>query len=149
MAKEVILLEDVPGLGDTGEVVRVADGYARNFLLPRNLAAPVTEVTRRMIDKKRQEAEARRAAAREKAAELAKLIESTPLTIRVKVGDGDKLYGSVTAADLIDHAKTAGLTLDKRQVLLTDPIRELGSHKVAIKLAGDVKATLVANLVKD
>lgn len=149
MAKEVILLEDVPGLGDQGEVVKVSDGYARNFLLPRKLATLVTESTLKMIERKRKEFEARKAAARAEAEKLAALVAATPLTIRVKVGDEGQMFGSVTALDLVDAAKLAGVVLDKKQVLLDEALRTLGDHKVPVKLPGDVPAALQVTLVRE
>ena len=149
MSKEVVLMEDVPGLGDQGEVVRVSDGYARNFLLPRKLAAPVTDSTLKMIERKRKEFEARKAAQREESDKLAQLLAATPLTIRVKVGSEGRLFGSVTALDLIDAAKLAGIVLDKKQLQLDEPLRALGDHKVPVKLAADVQASLKVSLVEE
>ena len=149
MSKEVVLMEDVPGLGDQGEVVRVSDGYARNFLLPRNLAAPVTPSTLKMIERKRAEYEARKAAARAESDKLSQLLAATPLTIRVKVGSEGRLYGSVTSQDLVDQAKLAGIVLDKKQLQLDEPLRALGDFKVPVKLTGDVTAQLKVSLVQE
>lgn len=149
MSKEVILMEDVPGLGDQGEVVRVSDGYARNFLLPRKLAAPVTDSALKLIERKRAEYEARKAAARAESDKQAALLAATPLTIRVKVGSEGRLFGSVTALDLVDQAKLAGIVLDKKQLQLEEPLRTLGDHKVPVKLAGDVTAQLKVTLVEE
>lgn len=149
MAKEVILMEDVPGLGQVGDIVRVADGHARNLLLPRGLAANVTESTRRQIEKRRVVAEAKRAAAREAASVVAQSINNADCTITVKTGAEDKMFGSVTVADIISEMKKQGLTLEKTQVELEHPIRELGEHKVTVKLHADVKATLKVKVVKN
>lgn len=149
MSKEVVLMEDVPGLGDQGEVVRVSDGYARNFLLPRKLAAPVTPATLKMIERKRAEYEARKGALREESEKQAQLIAATPLTIRVKVGSEGRMFGSVTALDLVDAAKLAGIVLDKKQLHLDEPLRVLGDHKVPVKLAADVQAALKVSLVQE
>jgi large subunit ribosomal protein L9 len=149
MSKEVVLMEDVPGLGDQGEVVRVSDGYARNFLLPRKLAAPVTDATLKMIERKRKEYEARKGALREESEKQAQLLTATPLTIRVKVGSEGRLFGSVTALDLVDAAKLAGIVLDKKQLQLDEPLRALGDHKVPVKLAADVQGMLKVTLVEE
>lgn len=149
MAKEVILMEDVPGLGQVGDIVRVADGHARNLLLPRGLAANVTESTRRQIEKRRVVAEAKRAAAREAANVVAQSINAADCTITVKTGAEDKMFGSVTVADIISEMKKQGMTLEKTQVELEHPIRELGEHKVTVKLHADVKATLKVKVVKN
>ncbi len=149
MSKEVILMEDVAGLGDQGEIVRVSDGYARNYLLPRKLAAPVTDATRRMIEKRRAEYEARKAAEREKALESAKAIGATPISIAVRVGAEKKLYGSVTLGDILDAAQKKGLTLDKKQVELREPIREIGEYKLPVKLFKDVQAELQVSVIEE
>jgi large subunit ribosomal protein L9 len=149
MAKEVILMEDVAGLGDQGAIVRVSDGYARNYLLPRKLAAPVTDATRRMIEKRRKEYEAKKAAEREKAAQVAQTVAATQLTIKVRVGAEQKMYGSVTALDLVDAAQKQGLTLDKKQIELKEPLRELGEYKIPVKLFADIQPELVVRVVEE
>lgn len=149
MAKEVILMEDVAGLGDQGAIVRVSDGYARNYLLPRNLAAPVTDATRRVIEKKRKEYDARKAVEREKAQQLVQTITGTTLTLKVRVGSENKMYGSVTALDLVEAAQKQGLTLDKKQIVLKEPLRELGEHQVPVKLFADVQAELKVKIVEE
>ena len=149
MAKEVILMEDVAGLGDQGEIVRVSDGYARNYLLPRNLAAPVTDATRRIVEKKRKEYEARRAVERGKAQQVAQAIAATPLTMKVRVGAEKKMYGSVTVLDLLDAAQKKGIALDKKQVDLKEPLRELGEYNVPVRLHSDVKADLKVLVVEE
>ncbi len=149
MAKEVILMEDVAGLGDQGAIVRVSDGYARNYLLPRNLAAPVTDATRRVIEKKRKEYEARKAVEREKAQALVQSISGTTLTIKARVGSENKMYGSVTALDLVEAAQKQGVTLDKKQIVLKEPLRELGEHKVPVKLFADVQTELKVRIVEE
>lgn len=140
MSKEVVLMEDVDGLGHTGEVVRVADGYARNYLFPRNLAALVTAVTRRQIEKRQKDAEAKREAARVECQQLAAKLEATPVTLKVRTGSEGKLFGSVTAHDILEFLKKAGIELEKGQVHLDHPIKELGEFTVPVRLKADVKA---------
>lgn len=149
MAKEVILMADVAGLGAEGEVVRVSDGYARNYLLPKNLAAPVTEATRRRLEKKRKEREAELATAREAAAGMVKTVESISCTIAVKTGGEGKLFGSVTAADIVTAVKGQGVAIDKHQVDLAEPIRELGVFNIPIKLHPEITATLKVWVVEE
>ncbi len=142
---EVMLLQDVKDLGAMGQVVRVADGYARNFLLPRNLAAPVTEATRRRLaklQKEREEAERKQLAeARRIAAEIARCSNEGLFTISARAGAGDSmtLYGSVTAADIAAVLKQNGFEVDKHQVLLVEPIKELGAYEVPVKLHAQVE----------
>ena len=149
MSKEVILMEDVPGLGNVGEVVRVADGYARNYLFPRNLAAVVTEATRRQIEKRRAEVEARRAKLREAAELIAKQVNACDCTIAVKTGGPeDRMYGSVTVLDILAELKKQAITLEKSQLELREAIRELGEYTIPVKLSHDVKAELKVKIVK-
>lgn len=150
MAKEVILMDDVDGLGDTGEIVRVADGYARNYLLPRNLAAPVTDATRRMVEKRKVEAEAKRAKLRAGAEEFASKLGAVSLTIKVKTGMDGKLFGSVTTSDLADALKKqAGITIDRHQIDLSHPIKEIGEQSVPVKLYKDVRASFKVAVVQE
>lgn len=150
MAKEVILMDDVDGLGDTGEIVRVADGYARNYLLPRNLAAPVTDATRRMVEKRKVEAEAKRAKLRSGAEDFAAKLNAAAVTIKVKTGMDGKLFGSVTTADIADALKKqSGLTVDRHQIDLTHAIKELGEQSVPVKLYKDVRASLKVAVVQE
>ena len=149
MAVEVLLMADVENLGAEGEVVRVADGYARNYLLPRKLAAPVTDATRRMLAKKQKVRETQRQAETVAARELAGQIEKNSYTIVVKVGAEDKLFGSVTAADIADSLKQQGFDVDKRKIALDDPIRELGVYDVKVKLLPEVEATMKVWIVQE
>jgi len=149
MTKEVILMEDVTGLGDQGDVVQVADGYARNYLLPKSLAAPVTEATRRRLEKKRKEREAERAQQRAEHEALARKIEQTSCTIPVKTGEEGKLFGSVGVQDILASLAEQGLTLSRNQLLLEAPIRELGVFKIPVKLQPEMEATLKVWVVEE
>lgn len=142
MAKEVILMEDVPGLGYTGDLVRVSPGYARNYLLPRNLAAPATDATRKRVEKRKVEAEARRAQHREAALAVAERIKALTLNLKVKAGTEGKLFGSVTALDIVGALKTQAVEVEKQQVVIGEAIKSVGDHKVTIKLMQDVSAEL-------
>lgn len=151
MAKEVILMDDVDGLGDTGEIVRVADGYARNYLLPRGLAAAVNAGTRRQVEKRKIAAEAKRVALRAAAEEKVAKLSAVVLTITVKTGADGKLFGSVTAADVVDALKKqAGFEATRQQVDLGQHhIKELGDHTVSVRLYKDVKADIKVTVVQE
>ncbi len=149
MSKEVILMADVQGLGAQGDVVRVADGYARNFLLPRNLAAPVTEATRRQIEKARKVKEEQEAKGLEAAQVLVKAIEQVSCTIPVKTGEGGKLFGSVTVTDIVAALKTQGVEVEKHQVDLPEPLRELGVFNIPVKVHPKAQATLKIWVVEE
>lgn len=149
MAIELILTEAVEGLGAEGEVVRVAEGYARNFLLPRKLAAPVTEATRRRLETRRKAREAQQRKELEQARGLVAAIEQASCTLTVKTGEGGKLFGSVTAADIAAAVKAQGLELDKRQIELPEPLRELGVFNVPVKVHPEVQATLKVWIVEE
>ena len=142
MAKEVILMEDVPGLGYTGDLVRVSPGYARNYLLPRNLAAPATDATRKRVEKRKIEADARRVKDREAALAVAERIKTLTLALKVKAGSEGKLFGSVTALDIVGALKTQGVSVEKQQVIIGEAIKSVGEHKVTIKLLPDLSAEL-------
>lgn len=143
---KVLLKQDVKGLGSAGQVKDVADGYARNFLIPKGLAVPATPSVLREAEERRQ-AEARRAGEEErKARALAARITAEPLVVRAKAGEKGRLYGSVTAADIASALeKRYGQPFDKRRVELEDPIHVVGTHRVPIKL----HARVVANISVD
>ena len=146
---ELILTENVEGLGTEGAVVRVAEGYARNFLLPRKLAAPVTDATRRRLETRRKAREEQMKKDLEQARTLVVAIEQASCTLAVKTGEGGKLFGSVTAADIAASLKGQGLELDKRQIELAEPLRELGVFNVPVKVHPEVQATLKVWIVEE
>lgn len=142
MARELILMADVEDLGIEGAKVKVADGYARNYLIPRKLAVPVTHAALKRLEKNRLARELRQKKDREAAQAAADALAKISCTIAVKVGENDKLFGSVTAADIADNLKKQGLELDKRKIHLTEPIRELGVYSVKVKPHPEVETTL-------
>ncbi len=142
MSIEVILLKDVENLGVEGEVVRVKDGFARNMLFPGKLAAPVTEATRRRVEKIRRDRAAQDAATRAAAQALADRISQASCSIPMKTGADGKLFGSVTASHLADALALQGITVEKNQIELAEPIRELGVTSVPVRLAPQITATL-------
>ena len=142
MALELILMADVEGLGLEGQTVKVTEGYARNYLLPRKLAVSVSHAALKRLEKNRLEREARQQNERAAAQTLAQALEQVSCTIPVKVGDNDKLFGSVNANDIAEALKAQKIELDRRKIHLTEPIRELGVYTVKIKLHPEVEASL-------
>ncbi len=149
MAIELILTESVEGLGVEGDVVRVAEGYARNYLLPRKLAAPVTEAARRRLETRRRAREEQQKQELEKARALVAALEQASCTIAVKTGAEGKLFGSVTAGDIVGALKAQGLELDKRQIELPEPLRELGVFNLPVRIHPEVQATLKVWIVEE
>ena len=149
MAIEVLLMADVKDLGAEGDVVKVADGYARNYLFPRKLAALVTEGTRRRLAKLQKDREVTRQSQLKSARELASAIERNSYTIAVKVGAEEKMFGSVSAADIVEIIKQQGIDVDKHAVDLEKPIRELGVYEVKIKLHPEVEAVAKVWIVEE
>lgn len=139
---EVILREDVEKVGSRGSVVKVADGYARNFLLPKRLAVPATESNRKIVEQEREAYLRREAKAESDAADLAKLMSNVTVTFRQRVGENNQLFGSVTAKDIADALEAQKFHIDRRKVHLDEPIRTLGEHKVSVRLHRDVAANI-------
>lgn len=149
MSKEVLLMADVSGLGSEGEVVTVSDGYARNYLLPRKLAAAVSEATTRRLAKMREQREAQHQTEIASAREMAARLEKVSCTITVKTGGDDKMFGSVTTANIVDVLKSQGVEVDKHSLLLETPIKELGVYDVKVKLHPEVQATVKVWVVEE
>ncbi len=139
---EVILREHVDNLGRRGEVVKVADGYARNYLLPRKLALLATEGNKKQIERERTRFEARESEERKVAEAVRDRIATVEIVIQRKVGETDVLYGSVTSADIAEALAAKGVDIDRRKVQLPDPIKKLGDFDVPIRLQRDVVATI-------
>jgi len=145
----VILRESIENLGRTGDVVKVSDGYARNFLLPRNLVVAADEANIKSIEHHKKALEKKRQAQKATAQELAKKLEEFSCTISRKVGEGDKLFGSVSSTDVSEALKKAGYPVEKRTIVLEHPIKSLGVHPVTVKLEPEVSATLKVWVVKE
>jgi large subunit ribosomal protein L9 len=139
---EVILRRDVDKLGRRGEVVKVAEGYGRNYLLPRGMAMAVTEANKAKIAKERKAYDARVAKEKAECQALADRIGALRFVAPRKVGEHDVLYGSVTSGDIAEFLRAKGIDVDKRKVLLDEPIKRLGDHEVRVKLHSEVTATL-------
>jgi large subunit ribosomal protein L9 len=145
---EVILREHVENLGRRGDVVKVAPGYARNFLLPRKLALAVTEGNKKIIARERKVAEAHEAEERQTAEALASRLSQAEITIERRVGETEALYGSVTSADIAEALAAKGLEIEKRKIHLDEPIKAIGDFTVPVRLHRDVTAQLTVHVVK-
>ena len=137
---EVILREHVESLGRRGDVVKVAAGYARNYLLPRKLALPVTDHNKRQIERERKAAEARDIEEKSGAEAIAVRLSQLEVEIRRRVGENDTLYGSVTSADISQALKDKGFDVDKRKIVLPEPLKALGENTVPVKIHREVTA---------
>jgi large subunit ribosomal protein L9 len=144
---EVILREHVDNLGRRGDVVKVADGYARNFLLPRKLALPVNEQNRRQIERERKVAEARELQDRQDAEAIALKLGAVELVLARRVGEHDALYGSVTSADIAEALAEKQFDIEKRKVVLPEPLKQVGEFEVAIKIHRDVPAHVKVKII--
>jgi large subunit ribosomal protein L9 len=139
---EVILREHVDNLGRRGDVVKVADGYARNFLLPRKLALAVTDNNKRQIEREKKLAEARDAEEKSQADAIAARLAQVEIEIARRVGENDTLYGSVTSADIAHALQAKGFDIDKRKIQLHEPLKTLGETSVAVKIHREVTAPI-------
>jgi large subunit ribosomal protein L9 len=144
---EVILREHVEHLGRRGDVVKVAEGYARNYLLPRKLALAVTENNKRQIDREKKLAEARDMEEKAAAEAIASRLTQLDIEIARRVGEHDTLYGSVTSQDIAQALKDKGFDIDKRKIALVDPLKALGESMVPVKIHRDVTAQLRVKVV--
>jgi large subunit ribosomal protein L9 len=147
--KEVLLIQPVEGLGAEGDQVRVRAGYARNFILPRKIGVPVTQGNKRQIEALKARRAAREATELSIAQELASKIVKANIAFAVKTGEGGKMFGAVTAADV--HAKLleAGIDVEKKRVHLTPPVKTLGKHSASLKLHAEVSVELEFDVVSE
>ena len=146
---EVILREDIDKLGARGQVVKVAPGYARNFLLPKRLAVPATDANRKIVEQERQAHLRKEVKLKGEAEDLSKLLTGVSVTITQKAGENDQLFGSVTAKDVADALAAKNFTVDRRKVHLDEPIKQLGEYKVPVRLHKDVTAEITVQVVKE
>jgi large subunit ribosomal protein L9 len=146
---EVILREHVDNLGRRGEIVKVAEGYARNYLLPRKLALAVNEGNKRQIERERAAAEARDAEERSGAEAVAQRIGALEIEIARRVGENNTMYGSVTTADIAAALHAKGFEVEKRKITLHDPIKAVGEHLVPVKIHRDVTAQVKVKVVPE
>ena len=146
---EVILREDITNLGTRGQVVKVAPGYARNFLIPKKLAVTATESNKKIVEQERQSHLRKEAKLQVEAQDLAKLMTGVSVTISQKAGENDQLFGSVTSKDVADALAAKGFTIDRRKIQLDEPIKSLGEFKVPIKLHKDVTTEVTVVVAKE
>ncbi|MGB0413182.1 MAG: 50S ribosomal protein L9 [Coraliomargarita sp.] len=146
---QVLLLQPIKGLGAEGDTVTVRSGYARNFLLPRKIALPITQANKKQMEALLKAREAREAKELDAAKELAERISKTSIALAVKTGEGGKMFGAVTANDLITRLAEEGIELVKKQLGLPAPIKELGSHAATVKLHAEVEAELKFEVVSE
>lgn len=146
---EVLLLKPVDGLGGEGDQVKVRAGYARNYLLPRGYAAPLTAANRKQIESLKKRRAQREAQELSGAQELAKKLEKTSLAFVVKTGEGGKMFGAITVNDLHEKLVAAGIELDKKKIHLHTPVKTLGKHEVKIKLHSDVSVEISFDVVSE
>ena len=144
---EVILRESIPSLGKAGEIVKVADGYARNYLLPQGKAILSDKKNLASLERQRKKILEMAAKQRQEAEALARQLEELEISIPVRVGENEKLYGSVTSQDIVKAIAQQGYTVDKRKVLLPEPIKTLGEFEVPVRLDVDVTAQLKVKVV--
>jgi large subunit ribosomal protein L9 len=146
---EVILREHVDNLGRRGDIVKVATGYARNYLLPRKLALAVNEGNKRQIDRERKNAEARELEETSQAQAFAARLAELDVAIARRVGENDTLYGSVTTADIATALAAKGFEVDRRKIVLAEPLKGLGQVTVPIKIHRDVTAQVKVSVVPE
>src|SRR5438045_961064 len=146
---EVILKEDVAKLGNRGDVVKVAEGYGRNYLLPRKLAIEATYGNKAVIDQMKQSAVRRSAVEKSDAEALARQLEAVSLTFERKAGEKDHLFGSVTSSDVADALEKKGFNIDRRKLQLNEPIKSLGEFEVAVRLHRDVISKIKVTVEKE
>jgi large subunit ribosomal protein L9 len=146
---EVILREDIDKLGARGEIVKVAPGYARNFLLPKRLAVTATDANRKIVEQERQAHLRKEAKQKTEADDLGKLLAGTTVTISQKAGENDQLFGSVTAQDIVNALAAKNFTIERRKVQLEEPIKQLGTYQVVLRLHKDVTTEIGVNVVRE
>jgi large subunit ribosomal protein L9 len=146
---EIILREDVEKLGARGQVVKVAAGSARNYLLPNRLAVAATESNKKIVEQERQAHLRRETKLQGEAEDLSKLMNGTVVVIKQKAGENDQLFGSVTSKDVAEGLEKLKFTVDRRKILLDEPIRQLGDHPVTVRLHRDVNAQITVQVVRE
>lgn len=146
---EVLLVKPVEGLGGEGDHVKVRAGYARNYLLPRKIAVPLTSSNKKQVEALKKRRAEREQTELNSAQELAKKLEKTSLAFAVKTGEGGKMFGAITVQDLHDKLVAAGIELDRKKIHLHTPVKSLGKHTVKVKLHADVAVELGFDVVSE
>ncbi len=145
----VILREDIDKLGTRGQLVKVAPGYARNFLLPNKMAVQATEANKKIVEQERQAHLRREAKVEGEAKDLGKMLGSVAITISQKAGENDQLFGSVTSKDIAEALEKQGYSIERRKIVLEEPIKTLGEFKVPLRLHREVTAEITVHVVKE
>jgi large subunit ribosomal protein L9 len=145
---ELILRADVENLGRLGDKVAVKPGYGRNYLIPQGLAMLASDSNLRRFENERKKLQAKRDALASAAQSLADRLAATPLVIEVRVGEGDKLYGSVTSAIIADKLAAAGIEIDRKKIVLAEPIRSLGHYEVEVKLLPELRGKVQVTIMR-
>ena len=146
---KIILKEDVQNLGFMGETVNVADGYARNFLMPKNLAIPATNSNVKTVEHEKKIIDKKKAKIASELTEIKNNLEKTEVIIPVKVGENEKIFGSITSMDIENKLKDSGFNIDRKIINLDNPIKELGMQTVKVKLSKDIIADIKVNVVPE
>jgi large subunit ribosomal protein L9 len=146
---EVILRTDMPKLGKAGDIVKVKDGFARNYLLPKGLAIPANQKTIKALENQRKIILAKAERERKKAQSLAEKLTGLTLTFYRKVIEGDRIYGSISAQDIVKALEEKGLSLERRFVLLDEPIKQLGTYEIPIRLGPGVEVKISVEVVEE
>ncbi len=146
---EIILREDIERLGTRGQVVKVAPGYARNFLLPKRLAVAATSANKKIVEQERQSHLRKEAKLKTEAEDLGKMVQDVSVTIAQKAGENDQLFGSVTSKDVAEALEKQNYNIDRRKIQLTEPIKQLGEFKIPVRLHKDVTVEITVKVVKE
>ncbi|MEJ5227646.1 50S ribosomal protein L9 [Thermodesulfovibrio sp.] len=146
---KVILKDDIQGLGKAGQIINVKDGYARNFLLPRGLALVADEKNMKLLEYQKKKIEEEAKKKRQDAESIAQRLSEIQITLSAKAGEDQKLFGSITAKDIAEALQTNGFSVDKKQIVINEPIKRVGEYEVEIKLLGNVTAKLKLSVVAE
>lgn len=146
---KVILQKDIPNLGEAGDVKEVAEGFARNYLLPKKLVIPYNESSAKAIEHQKKLVKIKKEKRKKEGQKLVEALSNVALTIAAQVGEEDKLFGSVTAIDIAQKLSQMGYSIDKRKIMLPEPIKKAGEHEVKIKLDEGLSATIKVTVVKE
>jgi large subunit ribosomal protein L9 len=146
---DVILREDIDKLGTRGQLVKVAPGYARNFLLPNKMAVAATESNKKIVEQERQAHLRREAKVEGEAKDLGQMLGKVAITISQKAGENDQLFGSVTSKDIAESLEKQGYTIERRKIVLDEPIKTLGEFKVPVRLHREVTAEITVHVIKE
>lgn len=146
---EIILQEDVPNLGLIGDVVKVRDGYGRNYLLPRSLALEANRRNLRVLEHQKRLVAGKKERDLRQAQAMSQQLSALTVEIQVRAGEGDRLFGSVTNIDIEKALKAQGVTVDRRKILLEEPLKQLGTYAIPINLGGDVRGNIIVQVVRE